>query len=218
MTNPPFHWTLARAGEHPALARAEAPPGLLHPREAALLEQLVFPQRRKKWLLGRWAAKRLLAEATGAAPARLAVLNEPSGAPYAELDGTRVPLCLSISHRGDLGLAALAAAPRVPLGADLETIEPRDPALARQFFTDAEIAAATTDLLVARTWSAKEAVLKALGVGLRVDTRSVEISEPPPGASAPEGWRPLAVRVPGGAPVSASWRVEAGHVITVALM
>lgn len=48
---------------------------------------------------------------------------------------------------------------------------------------------------VTLAWSAKEAVLKALGTGLRVDTRKVEIGRPSKiecgGLSC---WRPLAVR------------------------
>jgi hypothetical protein len=57
-----FRHLLAHAGEHPALAKGQAPPGLLSPREEAILAGLTLLPRRRKWLLGRWAVKRLLGE------------------------------------------------------------------------------------------------------------------------------------------------------------
>jgi 4'-phosphopantetheinyl transferase len=114
-----------------------------------------------------------------------------------------LPLSLSISHRGDWGLAAIALGPGVAIGADLETVEPRDPALLRQFFSEseaAEVAAAgsraTADLIVARAWSAKEAVLKAMGIGLRHDTRDIVVAgETAAPAGIAEPWRGLELRL-----------------------
>ena len=59
------------------------------------------------------------------------------------------------------------------LGLDLETIEQRPHALFADYFTDTELAAvraagANGDVEVARIWSAKESVLKAAGLGLRI--------------------------------------------------
>ncbi|HEX7599393.1 MAG TPA: hypothetical protein VF518_14345, partial [Polyangia bacterium] len=66
-----FRHVLAHASEHPALAQGQAPPGLLSPREAEILAGLTVLARRRKWLMGRWAAKRLLGEASG-----ISVLND----------------------------------------------------------------------------------------------------------------------------------------------
>ena len=103
----------------------------------------------------------------------------------------------------------------------------------RQFFSEAEaeqVAKAgsehAADLLVARIWSAKEAVLKVMGIGLRHDTRDImvgdEIAAP---AGVTEDWRGLEVRL---APVLETrvsprsltllWRDLGSHVITVALL
>jgi len=57
-----FRTVLVHAGEHPALAQGQAPPGLLSPAEETILAGLTLLPRRRKWLLGRWAAKRLLGE------------------------------------------------------------------------------------------------------------------------------------------------------------
>jgi phosphopantetheinyl transferase (holo-ACP synthase) len=245
-----FCHVLAHAGEHPALAKGQAPPGLLSPREEAILAGLALLPRRRKWLLGRWAAKRLLGElaaedkglVTGLLGrpgsdqdwrGQFSILNDESGVPYVDRQAQgRLPLSLSISHRGDWGLAAVALSSGVCIGADLETVEPRDPALVRQFFSESEgdrVAKAnggSADRAVARIWSAKEAVLKAIGLGLRHDTRDIEVGDEiaaPPGLT--EAWSALEVRL---APVLAAriaprsltllWRDVGAYVVTVALL
>lgn len=219
-----FHYVLAAASEHPSLAAGQAPDNWLSPREEATLAQLTRLPRRRKWLMGRWAAKRVLVDVLGPVSAReLSVLNDESGAPYVERDGRPLDLSLSISHRGELGLAAVTRAPGTVVGADLEEVLPRELALVRQFFTDAEADAVARaerpDLVINRIWSAKEAVLKVLGVGLRLDTRLIEVG-PETGGEAPEGWRPLAVslRLPVQGRLSLLWRDEGAHVLTVALL
>jgi phosphopantetheinyl transferase len=229
-----FRHVLALASEHPSLALGQAPPGLLSPREEAILAGLAFLPRRRKWLLGRVAAKRLLRELLGetVAHASISVLNRPSGEPFVLLEGQgEWPTAISLSHRSDAGFAAAPDACGGRIGADLETIAPRDAALVRQFFTEREAArvadsGALRDEFVARIWSAKEAVLKLWGLGLRLDTRSVEVSlvggAPCPGC--PSGFDPVAVTPR--AEVSAAgiaetmhvlWRREGNFVLTVAV-
>ncbi|MGB8294221.1 MAG: hypothetical protein WCG85_02215, partial [Polyangia bacterium] len=119
-----FRTILVHASEHPALAQGQAPPGLLSPREQAILAGLTLLPRRRKWLLGRWAAKRLLgelaaeenglvAELLGESESnqdwrgQFSILNDEAGVPYVDQQGHgRLPLSLSISHREDCGLAA----------------------------------------------------------------------------------------------------------------
>ena len=229
-----FRHALVRASEHPALASGQAWPGLLGPREEAILAALAFPARRRKWLLGRAAAKRLVGDMLGpqAPPeAAITVLNRASGEPYVVLDGRGAwDLPISISHRSEIGFAAAPAIPGWRIGADVETIEPRDRALVRQFFTAAEArlvagAGADADAAIARLWSAKEAVLKLLGVGLRLDTRAISVGfSAPPWPQCPDGWQPLAVTMAAAAPSQALprqlhvlWRSEGAHVLTVAV-
>jgi 4'-phosphopantetheinyl transferase len=229
-----FHYALLRASEHPPLASGEAWPGLLSPREEAVLASLEFPARRRKWLLGRCAAKRVVRELMGpAAPpqAAITILNRPSGEPYVVLeDGRAWTLPISISHRSEVGLAAAPTVSGWSIGADVETIEPRDRALVRQFFTDQEArlvadAGVDADAAVARIWSAKEAVLKLLGLGLRLDTRSVAVDPEGRGPpQSPAGWQTVAVAmaaaVAGQAPpreLHVQWRREGALVLTVAL-
>jgi phosphopantetheinyl transferase len=69
----------------------------------------------------------------------------------------------------------------IPLGCDLELIEARSDSFIADYFTEYEQTIIAQgrgdqrDQLVTTLWSAKESALKALQVGLRVDTRSVQI-------------------------------------------
>ena len=85
--------------------------------------------------------------------------------------------------RGCAVLAALwgaAARGGAGLGVDLETIAARDPAFARTWFTDGEQARWGGDPANAtRVWALKEAVLKALGRGMALSPRDVEVCELP---------------------------------------
>jgi phosphopantetheinyl transferase len=227
-----FRHVLVHAGEHPSFALGQPWPGLLTAREEAILAEMEFLPRRRKWLLGRAAAKGLVMRmSSGLRAAEISVLNRPTGEPYVAIEGrTEWEFPISISHRSEVGLAAAPDEGSARIGADVETVAPRDPALARQFFTrsEAELVAEggrAADEIVACIWSAKEAVLKLLGVGLRVDTRHLAVEldgERLPGCSAE--WRPLAVKVCGeaaGPPLPPSlrvvWRREPGHVLTVAV-
>jgi 4'-phosphopantetheinyl transferase len=86
------------------------------------------------------------------------------------------------------------------VGCDLEVVEQRSRRFVNDFFTDRERAAvqrtpsAHRDRHVALTWSAKESALKVLRVGLRRDTRRVEVEIEDPEATE-ENWHPLRVTV-----------------------
>jgi phosphopantetheinyl transferase len=229
-----FRYVLVQASEHPSLAAGQAWPGLLSPREEAILARMTFLPRRRKWLIGRVAAKRLVREMPelhGVTESSISVLNHPSGEPFVLIEGKADwQSAISISHRREVGMAAVPAKLGARIGADVEIIEPRDPAMVRQFFTDSEakILAGSgddRDEVVARIWSAKEAVLKLLGLGLRLDTRAIEVKlAGEPIAHCPVGWQPIEVNVREGlAEVSPPnslrtvWCREGGHVLTVAV-
>jgi phosphopantetheinyl transferase len=228
-----FRHLLVRASEQPGVAQGQAWPGLLSVREEKLLSKLGIVPRRRKWLLGRIAAKRLVREMSGERDLvdnQISVLNQPSGEPFVLIEGRGGwPFPISISHRSEVGMAAAPMEKDARIGADLETVEPRDQSLIRQFFTaeEAETVEASggdTNLVMARIWSAKEAVLKLVGLGLRIDTRGVVVSLS--GAAfdgCPEGWQPIDVKVVAKLPrqdvldgLRVVWRREADCVLTVA--
>ncbi|HUJ27034.1 MAG TPA: 4'-phosphopantetheinyl transferase superfamily protein [Myxococcales bacterium] len=197
------------------LLTEDAPASLapFSPAERARADAMRVPQRRKDFLLGRWAAKCLIASVLRrtAGPA-LEVRAAESGQPLAFADGAPLPLSISISHRAGLALAALDEG-GAPIGADLERIEPRSDGFVRDFFTLSEalaVAGGERALLANLIWSAKESALKALGVGLRADTRSIEIELSPECAG---DWHVL--RVHGAPDLRGAWRRIGEHVATL---
>jgi 4'-phosphopantetheinyl transferase len=158
----------------------------LSAREMLSLSGLRFAKRRADWRLGRWTAKRAIADCLGL-PADLSALADteirtaPSGAPQVFFAGQTQPVTISISHRAGTALCTVALS-RDSLGCDLEMIERRSDAFTADYFTINERALVESTLvehqplLVTLLWSAKESALKALGTGLRLDTNCLEVS------------------------------------------
>ena len=221
-------------------------PAWLGGTERRNLANLRVPKRRADWLLGRYAAKsvvaRLLADRHRIELPLDAfdVLAEPSGAPFVRLAEDRIPPPgVTISHsEGRAFCAAWATeAGRISVGVDLEKVSTRSSALVRDFFRSEEIDAWESlppgggrDTFATAVWSAKEAVLKAFRVGLAVDTRAVGIllstCEAPgvPGLPRPDGgdWKGFEALVfpgvPGGdRPLAGFWREDSGFVLTIAI-
>lgn len=185
------------------LAEGIAPPGLLSEEEHARCEAFRVLKRRRDWLLGRWTAKHLihayLSENDAPPPLDAIIIRaDPDGAPYAALGDERLPLSLSISHSGPFSFCALTDRQGAAVGADVEMIEPRPLSLAEQFFTAGELTAllaqpeSERDLCMTLVWSAKEAFLKCIREGLRVDTRAIRVRVPE-NVSDSQGWQPLEV-------------------------
>ncbi|MGB5266056.1 MAG: 4'-phosphopantetheinyl transferase superfamily protein [Polyangiales bacterium] len=204
------------------LAASELPQGdgWLRAEERKVLAGLRFQKRRADWRLGRFVAKRTVSSVVGVDDLnRIHILAAKDGAPEAWIDGQRLDSKISISHRD--GLAACAIAPGAGVGCDLEAVEPRSSRFVNDFFTERErrvvgtTAEAHRDRVVALTWSAKESALKVLRVGLRRDTRSVEVVLDHVEAVG-AGWHPLRAAVrPEGQNFRGWWRQEAGIVLTI---
>jgi 4'-phosphopantetheinyl transferase len=150
---------------------------------------------------------------------RIQIIAAEDGAPEAFVDDEKLDSSLSISHREDV--AACAIAQRARVGCDLEAVEPRSKRFVEDFFTARERAWVEQtpyplhDRHVALTWSAKESALKLLRVGLRRDTRRVEVDIEEP-KSAVEGWHRLSVAVsPEIRSLTGRWRQDADVVLTV---
>jgi 4'-phosphopantetheinyl transferase len=236
---PMIHWLLQSTTDSPDLAAAHVPPNLLSPTEQARLSGLTRPKRRRDWLLGRWTAKHLLqsvleSETHQPCPlAALSILADPDGAPAVTLKQAEtdlpLPLSLSISHSGDYAFCALLLDSGQQVGADIERVEPRSPEFVETYFSNEEQALvqqtppAQRDIVVTAIWSAKEAALKALRLGLTVDTRSVTCL---PALSPTTEWAtvtltctsPLCIGPSKSSPSLAGWwRLLDGYILTIAV-
>jgi len=159
----------------------------LSPGERLRMAAMRFPKRRLDWRLGRWTAKSAVSRVMGHDGLTVPALSEievgslPSGVPLVRLAGRALDVSISLSHRAGRALCSIASG-QVALGCDLEVIEPRASAFIKDYFTDEERGfiertnSTDRDFLVTLVWSAKESALKALHVGLTLDTRSVAVN------------------------------------------
>ncbi|MFW2387672.1 MAG: 4'-phosphopantetheinyl transferase family protein [Polyangiales bacterium] len=188
--------------------------------ERTVLSGLTFPKRRSEWALGRCAAKRALRSVVGAERlAQIEIVAAKDGAPEVFVDRRRREIGISISHRE--GVAACVVDEGGPVGCDLEAIESRTSRFVNDFFTETErLTTSETpgtfhERHVALIWSAKESALKFLRVGLRRDTRSVEVRVDNPLSGAPS-WGGLQATVqPEGRTLHGWWRQAENLVFTV---
>lgn len=199
--------------------------GWMCKQELARLSQLPIPKRRRDWRLGRWTAKLAFACLSDWSSdferlARIEVRAAKSGAPELFVDHVPVPLAISISHRNGLSACAITRS-SVALGCDLEWIEPHGAPFVADYFTRSEQnfiqenGEANRNLLITLLWSAKESALKALHEGLRLDTRSVEITLRENSKKLRPIWNLLAVRNQNGAAYSGWWQSNANFVRTI---
>ncbi len=137
-------------------------------------------KRRREWTGGRYAAKSLISEALapGASLRDIAIDYDHMGRPvWRDRGRTRL---LSITHSGPFCAAACAGPSAVFLGIDIERIEPRAEAWYKDYFTrgelDREPGTLRQDALATRLWTQKEALLKALGLGLKADPLDIDLS------------------------------------------
>lgn len=185
---------------------------LLTDDERALAASFGSPARRRAFVLGRAAARTLLAERLRVAPPEVPIVIEPSGAPCVAADG----LYVSIAHAGEHAVAVVGPE---RLGVDLEVLAPRHPDLARRLLhpdEHAPYAALPLDDLrrPLLLWTIKEATLKALRTGFRRSPRTLRAA-----IDAPAGRADVAVEDP--APGETDrWRVvfaeHAGCFVAVA--
>jgi 4'-phosphopantetheinyl transferase len=196
------------------------------PAECAVLAGLRAARRRRDWRLGRWTAKRALVragalgqcvEADLARWSRLSIRATSRGAPCVLLDGVDAPWAVSISHTAEHGLCVVAPAGSA-VGCDVETVGRRGVQFVVDWFTEAEKdlvrarCVQEESMVVTLIWSAKESAMKALGVGLRMDTREAAVRllmEP-----AADGWSPLRVGTPERR-FHGWWRLHGERVITL---
>jgi 4'-phosphopantetheinyl transferase len=150
------------------LLLATTPLHWLSPLETYRLEQFRRPADQQRFATGRVVARAAAARLLGTTPAEVSIAVGPADGPTPgrpSIDGCE--WSLSIAHSGSRVLVALA--PIGSVGVDVEQL-PDDPTVLagiRDAVPAAEApTAGWTDPLFLRSWVRREAVLKAVGVGL----------------------------------------------------
>jgi 4'-phosphopantetheinyl transferase len=192
--------------------------------ETARLGSFRFIKRRADWRLGRWTAKQALAAALNLrwndpALATIEIRPASSGVPEVFVENERAPVSISLSHRQGRAICAIARRD-VRVGCDLETIENHSEVFIADYFTAEEQgliarhSACQRERNTSLLWSAKESALKALGEGLRLDTRDVIATFDCESLNT-QGWGALEVRY--GEQAFHGWWQESEHVVRTIL-
>jgi 4'-phosphopantetheinyl transferase len=236
--NRAIYW-LVQTITSPLLLHQKLPPSdLLSKDEKNIFNMLKTEKRRHDWLLGRWTAKHLVQQVAQEKLGRaipltgFSILARPDGSPQVIWEQPQpapgFDCTISISHSAGVSFCALVEEADWPLGADVELIQPRITGFASDYFTADEqalverCAEAWRPTLVTAIWSAKEAVLKALRVGLKQDTRSVSCLVEPI-ESSPGDWTPFAIQWENSLlkrtapPLTGRWQIQEGFVLTLAV-
>ena len=199
----------------------------LSPHERQHLDSIRYTKRRDEYLTRRWTAKQAIATVldTGRTPrdlTRIEIRHRPSGAPYVQLDGAAVDVDVSMTDRSGWAVCvvgSLGVTTPGTVGIDLEVVEPRSPRFVADYFTAAErsfiasLPVERFDEVANLIWSAKEAALKVQQVGLRVDTRTVDVDLH--SDTEVDGWTAMTVSGSRG-PMPGWWRRSGVFLLTIA--
>jgi len=133
------------------------------------------------FLLGRWLARRALAATTGTRPDEWSFDLGDHGKPLARGPSVHAP-AFNLSHGGGLVVCALCATADSSVGVDVESISRRLPGRRlERFLTERELHAlgpesgSTFARRFWRTWTLKEATLKAAGTGIAGTLSAAEV-------------------------------------------
>lgn len=144
----------------------------LSPAEHERAQRFVFERDRRRYLAAHCALRERLARHTGIASASLRLDAAPDGKPFLlDRPGCR----FNLSHSGDWALIGISDGGE--LGVDVEALRPIDDAfaMAASVFTPREQEALVRaprlarDATFLRGWTRKEACVKAVGAGLRIN-------------------------------------------------
>ena len=190
----------------------------LSAREKVRLNGFRFAKRRADWRLGRWTAKHAVAICLDLPLhqqplSNIEIRSAPCGAPEVFFANKPAAVAISITHRSGTAVCTVALS-RSSLGCDLEIIEPRSEAFLEDYFTAEEqalvarMSPAERLRMLALLWSGKESALKALRMGLRLDTRSVIVYP----VDDLNTWHPLRVCCSSGQ-IFDGWWNHTGHLL-----
>jgi 4'-phosphopantetheinyl transferase len=199
-----------------ALLSREAAFDWLGDEELARVRMLGSAQRRAQFACGRWLLHHAVRQIAGGERSRVAF---PEGRPVLELQGS--PAAASISHSGNLVLCALGRVARI--GVDVEQIRPRRDwgSLAQRVLHPVEVRrlAALTEAERWQgfylAWTRKEALAKALGIGLKLPFARILLSSGGeleeareiPGLE-PAQWRLSGLEAGPGLAAGLAWRLD----------
>ena len=160
----------------------------LSPTERERADRFRFAEHRQRYLRGRWAMRQILASLCGQSASQLRLAEGRHGKPGLP---EHPHLHFNLSHSDRWALMATSSS--CALGVDIEHLRWLNDAdgVAQSTMSPAEWSAYQTEApgarqaMLLRTWTRKEACLKAVGTGLSLDARAIDLM---PGIAAEPPW------------------------------
>lgn len=164
---------------------ANDPEGLLDAGERERARGMREAAARQQFVAGRFLLRQLLGRYLGADPRSLTFAYGENGKPHLEGDREGGGIGFNLSHSARLVVAAFVRG--APVGVDVEALRPilRADLLSTRFFAPSEtrwlqrLPPDRRERAFLHLWTSKEAILKAMGTGLSVPLREVEVSADP---------------------------------------
>lgn len=149
--------------------------------ERARTQKFATPGPRRRFILCRAALRSILCNNLGCSNEQLTIGSSYYGKPYAIMQRREHSIGFSVSHSGNHSLVALSSRGRI--GVDIEEWDPRRSVdlIVESVFTAAERAdmectdASQRQRLFFKLWTIKEALVKAVGMGLSLDMSSFQV-------------------------------------------
>ena len=165
----------------PDPGREEAAMACLDQEDLSRFRKYWHPAPRRRFVLCRAALRSVVSSQLGCRNEQLAFEVDTYEKPFAVVQGTPAPISFNVSHSGNHGL--IAYAPQGRLGIDVEERVLRgdmDGLIETVFGPDerSDLAAAQADRklhLFFSFWTMKEALIKALGMGLYTDISAFQV-------------------------------------------
>jgi 4'-phosphopantetheinyl transferase len=192
-------WYLNLDGSHQATERFR---GMLSDDERSRAEAFRFPDLRRKFTLARGVLRVLAGRYTGVPPEAVTFQYNAAGKP--ELWPRDSGLSFNLSHSG--GLAAYAFAMASEVGIDVEQVRPIPDleSIAARHFSAPECSElfaadpASRCEIFYRIWTRKEAYVKAIGSGLSIALKSLDLGTCSLYSSAGRAWSIHSLAPPSG--------------------
>ncbi|MEM7477111.1 MAG: 4'-phosphopantetheinyl transferase superfamily protein [Planctomycetota bacterium] len=162
--------------------------------ELAKAEKYVTEELRRRYIITRGTLRHLLAGRLGCSAKELQFGYQALGKPHLRMPANQnKPIEFNVSHSGDVAMIALG---QVPIGVDVELHKDRIryQSLVPQIVSEREaeawsqVAAPERDAALLQIWVCKEALLKAMGLGIAEGIKNMAMPLPIPAEAFHPSW------------------------------
>ncbi|MDE0520604.1 MAG: 4'-phosphopantetheinyl transferase superfamily protein [Boseongicola sp.] len=185
-----FHWSRFHASEAATVFHVDLSRHASREREAmdwldeaerSRQRRFVHPRPSREFTLCRAALRSLLCRELNCSNGDLSFGMSQFGKPFARVNGVAAPISFNVSHSGRHGMIALAPGGRIGVDVEERSTNRNLDVCIRLLFAPKEraefesVSAQDKANLFYRLWTLKEALIKAVGAGLSIDTAKFEI-------------------------------------------